>query len=307
MFVSASKAIDILSNKGVVVLPTDTVYGLAGNATSDSAISKIYQKKGRPKVNPLIVHVKNIQDAMSFAVIDQRSLTLSHHFWPSKPLTLVVPLAQESYISSIATAGLNSVAIRCPNHPIIQSILKNLPFPLCAPSANLSERLSTTNALDVLAQLNIPVVDGGPCQIGIESTILDMSTQIPRILRLGAVLKEDIEIILNSNIDTLDRSDKVLAPGMMLRHYAPRLPLRLNAKEPKKHEAFIAFGFTHIQTPYQLSLSTDLNEAACHLFSILNQADQPNLYQGIAMMPIPNIGIGCAINDRLKRASNDFL
>ncbi len=303
MFVSAFQAINMLKKNDIVVIPTDTVYGLAGNATSDLAVSKIYHLKKRPMINPLIVHVKNIENAMRFAVIDHRTLQLSRHFWPSKPLTLVVPLKHLEGISTMATGGLDTVAIRCPHHAIAQHILKNLPFPLCAPSANLSERLSTTTASDVLGQLNIPVVDGGPCHVGIESTILDVSTHVPRILRSGAVLKEDIESVLDCHVDTLVSSDKVLAPGMMLRHYAPRLPLRLNVKNPDSHEAFIAFGHTIINTPYQLSASGHLDEAASRLFFVLNQADQVDRYQGIAVMPIPHIGVGVAINDRLKRAS----
>jgi L-threonylcarbamoyladenylate synthase len=308
MFITSDEAIQRLRMGDLVAIPTETVYGLAADATRDDSVKSIYRVKNRPTLNPLIVHIAHPCDASRWALISPIARRLIEVFWKEdnrdKPLTLVLPLQLQQALSPQILAGLSTVALRFPTHPIARTILTQLSFPLAMPSANRSETISPTEAQAVLKTLAIPVVDGGPCAVGIESTILSLASDPPLLLRKGAVLREELESILGKSLLDPAADSELVCPGMMKRHYAPSLPLRLNAITPQFQEAFIAFGPTEIETPFQLSLSKNLQEAASRLFRLLHVADQPNRYQGIAVMPIPMEGIGSALNDRLERAAS---
>jgi len=290
----------------LVAFPTETVYGLGGDATSDRAVAAIFAAKGRPSFNPLIVHVANISGVAQFAELSAKAQAVARGFWPG-PLTLVLPRRRDCRISLLATAGLDSVAIRVPAHKIAQTLLMMAGLPLAAPSANPSGRLSPTSADHVLADLGDKVefvIDGGPCQVGVESTVLSLLEDRPRILRPGAVtaealseaLKEPVPMELGAEDAAAPRS-----PGRLLSHYAPSLPMRLNAAaEPG--EALLGFGPTAPKDALNLSLTGDLQEAAANLFAMLRRLDDPR-YRAIAVMTVPETGLGIAINDRLRRAA----
>jgi L-threonylcarbamoyladenylate synthase len=291
----------------LVAFPTETVYGLGGDATNDRAVAAIFAAKGRPSFNPLIVHVSNVSAATQFAELSAKALAVAKRFWPG-PLTLVLPRRRDCKISLLATAGLDSVAIRVPAHKIAQTLLMMAGVPLAAPSANPSGRLSPTAADHVLGDLGDKVefvIDDGPCAIGVESTVLSLLDDRPRILRPGAVTAEQIAEVLREPVETVTGADDAnapRAPGRLLSHYAPSLPVRLNAATAAPGEALLGFGPNAPKDALNLSAAGDLQEAAAHLFAMLRHLDDPR-FRAIAVMPIPEAGLGLAINDRLRRAA----
>ena len=276
-----------------VAVPTETVYGLAADATSSRAVARIYGAKGRPSFNPLIIHVSCLADAERIATFGKLSKDLAKAHWPG-PLTIVAPLRQDAPIASLVTAGLATVALRVPSHPAMRALLRAVGRPLAAPSANASGSISPTRAKHVLRSLNgrIPlIVDDGPTPGGIESTIVAESGGKLRLLRHGPLEVAAAEMA---------SSDEVEAPGQLATHYAPSKPLRLGAREAAEDEYLIGFG--NVGGERTLSASGDLVEAASRLFDLLHEADQSELPR-IAVAPVPDHGLGAAINDRLKRAA----
>ncbi len=310
--IEAKEAIKLLREGKCVVLPTETVYGLAADATNDMAVAQIYAIKNRPNFNPLIVHIQNLKQAQYFAQMNHRVEKLAHTFWQfenkdeeSYPLTMIVSITNHGFISPLTTAGLKTVAIRRPNHPIILEILNNLNFPLAIPSANLSTHLSPTTPQQVEKNLghHIGIIDGGACEVGIESTIIDLSQDVPTILRSGAVTKEILESVLEEKVKQHHDTKNIIAPGTMERHYAPSIPMRMNALNvTNEKEILIGFGPTDLKVFANLSVGGNVTEAAAKLYATLDFASKSGA-SSIAVMPIPNIGIGIAINDRLKRGS----
>ncbi len=291
----------------LVAFPTETVYGLGGDATNDRAVAAIFAAKGRPSFNPLIVHVSNTSAATQHAELSAKAQAVAKRFWPG-PLTLVLPRRRDCKISLLATAGLDSVAIRVPAHKVAQTLLMMAGVPLAAPSANPSGRLSPTAADHVLGDLGDRVefvIDDGPCAIGVESTVLSLLDDKPRILRPGAVTAEQIAEVLQEKVDIVMGAEDATAPrspGRLLSHYAPVLPVRLNAAAAEPGEALLAFGPGAPKDALNLSPTGDLQEAAANLFAMLRQLDDPK-FRAIAVMPIPETGLGLAVNDRLGRAA----
>lgn len=276
-----------------VAIPTETVYGLAADATNGAAVARIYAAKGRPSFNPLIVHVLSLGDAESIAVFDDKARALARRFWPG-PLTLVLPLRPESPIASLVTAGLATIALRCPAHPAVRDLLEASGVPLAAPSANASGRISPTRAEHVAASLNgrIPlIVDAGQTAHGLESTIVAVDGGKVRLLRPGPIV--DAAFVRSTG-------GAIESPGQMANHYAPVKPLRLGATEAEADEWLIGFGA--VPGHATLSASGDLVEAAANLFVLLHEADAQALPR-IAVAPVPGEGLGIAINDRLTRAA----
>jgi L-threonylcarbamoyladenylate synthase len=276
-----------------VAIATETVYGLAADATNAEAVARIYEAKGRPSFNPLIVHVPDLAAAQGIGVFDDGARELAGAHWPG-PLTLVVPLREGSGIASIATAGLPTIGLRAPAHPAMQALLRAVDRPLAAPSANASGSLSPTRAEHVLKSLGgrIPlIVDAGPTERGVESTIIASTDGSLRLLRPGPI-EIEAEAASGSTIE---------APGQLAGHYAPSKPLRLNAVEASPGEYWIGFG--SVGGDSNLSPDGDLVEAAARLFDLLHRADESD-QAGIAIAPVPNDGLGAAINDRLKRAAS---
>jgi L-threonylcarbamoyladenylate synthase len=299
-------AVKALAAGGLVAFPTETVYGLGADATSDRAVAAIFAAKKRPRFNPLIVHVAGLAEAEALARFDHRARMLAARFWPG-PLTLVLRRRQDCPISLLASAGLQTLAIRVPRHSVAQRLLARFGRPLAAPSANPSGRLSPTSAAHVAAQLGDAValvLDGGPAEIGLESTIVDLSGAVPALLRHGGLPSEEIEA-LTGPLATPDAAERPTAPGMLESHYAPHLPLRLGALRPKASEAFLAFGPRPPEggrLMLNLSPTSDLVEAAANLFAFLHRLDESGA-AAIAVMPVPERGLGRAINDRLRRAA----
>lgn len=276
----------------VVAMPTETVYGLAADATNGEAVARIYEAKGRPSFNPLIVHVSDLAQAEEIAAFGDEARALAKVYWPG-PLTLVLPLGKDAPIASLATAGLQTVGLRAPAHPAMRALIAATGRPLAAPSANASGRISPTRAGHVLESLGsrIPlIVDGGPTPYGVESTIVALTGGAPRLLRPGPV-----DIGLEPAAPAA-----VEAPGQLASHYAPAKPLRLNARAAEPGEWLIGFG--PIAGDVSLSASGDLVEAAARLFDLLHEADAGRALR-IAVAPIPDEGLGVAINDRLRRAA----
>ena len=299
---------------GLVAFPTETVYGLGADATNALAIARLYRAKGRPSFNPLIAHVTDIETARAIADFDDRSLRLARQFWPG-PLTLVLPRSKNCPVADLATAGLDTIAVRVPAHPVAQSILSALGRPIVAPSANISGHVSPTTAAHVQDDLNGQidlVVDGGQLSVGVESTIVSCIGW-PMVLRPGGLPREAIEAVLgitlrNPERDETDNTAHPLAPGMLASHYAPRAPLRLNATRVHSGEALLAFGpllphgSDQARAVKNLSEGGDLAEAAANLFAHLRALDAIGA-SGIAAMSVPERGLGEAINDRLRRAA----
>ncbi|HTV69082.1 MAG TPA: L-threonylcarbamoyladenylate synthase [Rhizobiaceae bacterium] len=308
--ISAAKgrALELLSAGEVVAIPTETVYGLAGDATSGTAVARIFEAKGRPRFNPLIAHVASLAMAEGIGVFDPVSRKLAEQFWPG-PLTLVVPLKAEVAIHPLATAGLDTIALRHPKG-IAGELIAALGRPLAAPSANSSGKVSATTAEAVEADLGarIPlIIDGGQTPVGLESTIVKMDGDGLRLLRPGGIAAEEIEAAIGRKL-LRDDSGKVEAPGMLASHYAPHAALRMNAARVQPGEALLAFGPTRIagadraKAVLNLSATGDLREAAAKLFAHLSALDRSRA-KTIAAEPVPDRGLGEAINDRLRRAA----
>ncbi|MEO0347056.1 MAG: L-threonylcarbamoyladenylate synthase [Pseudomonadota bacterium] len=297
---SAARA---LSRGELIGLPTETVYGLAADAANPEAVARVFAAKERPQFNPLISHVADLEMAMREGRFDGRALALAEAFWPG-PLTLVVPVAETGQSSELARAGLSTIGLRVPHHPIAQALLRAHGGPISAPSANPSGKLSPTAADDVRAGLGDSVsvlLDGGASEVGIESTIIGVIPDEPvRLLRPGAISRDDIELLVGPL--TTPRPDKVTAPGQLTSHYAPRSVVRLNAIEARAGEVLLAFGPGAPLEVANLSLSADTVEAAANLYRMLRELDAQGA-EGIAVMPIPATGLGEAINDRLNRAA----
>lgn len=293
-----ARAARLLQAGELVAIPTETVYGLAADARSDRAVARVFEAKGRPSFNPLIVHVHSLAEAKRIAAFDDAALRLAEAFWPG-PLTLVLPLAERG-ISRLVTAGGDSVAIRVPDHPLARAVLEATGGPLAAPSANPSGRISATTAEHVLSGLGgkiAAVLDGGATSVGLESTIV--ATDPPRLLRPGGLPVETVEACLGESLAERAEGQPITAPGQLSSHYAPEAALRLNATEPRGDEFLIGFG--NIPGERSLSASGDLVEAAARLFDLLHEADASG--RPIAVAPVPQKGLGLAINDRLKRAA----
>jgi L-threonylcarbamoyladenylate synthase len=302
----------------LVVLPTETVYGLGANALAGQAVAKIFAAKNRPQFNPLIVHVPDMEQAEKYVEMNDAARAVAGIFWPG-PLTLILPKKQKSGISDLVTAGLETLAVRVPGHKIMQQVMRAAGVPIAAPSANASGEPSATTPKHVADSLGDKVdfiLGAGACDVGLESTVLDVSGAVPVILRPGAVTPEDLEpYIGNVGID-LGAHDKPKSPGQLLKHYAPSIPVRLNAVDLEDGEALLAFGsvkFMGIRgggsardlpesAIRNLSENQDMHEAAANLFRMLRELDRPE-HKAIAVMNIPDKGLGVAINDRLKRAA----
>jgi L-threonylcarbamoyladenylate synthase len=292
----------------LVAFPTETVYGLGGDATNGLAVARIFEAKGRPRFNPLITHVPDLAAARVLAAFDARAAEVAARFWPG-PLSLVLPRATRCAVSLLASAGLDTLAIRVPAHPLALALLRVAGRPLAAPSANRSGRVSPTSAADVMTELDgriAAVLDGGRCAIGIESTVLDLSSEQPMILRPGGVSREALEEVLGPVASASASGAAPRSPGMLESHYAPSRPLRLEAREARPGEALLALGprpapegFGEVRW---LSQRGDLTEAAANLFASLRALDRADV-AAIAVMPIPEHGLGVAINDRLRRAA----
>ncbi|MEP3945313.1 L-threonylcarbamoyladenylate synthase [Ascidiaceihabitans sp.] len=293
------RAATLLREGALVALPTETVYGLGADARNSDAVASIYAAKGRPSFNPLIVHVSDIEMARRFVVWSDMAQTLADAFWPGA-LTLVLPLKPDHGISSLVTAGLTTLAVRMPDHPVALAVLSRAGIPIAAPSANLSGRISPTTANHVLNGLDgkiAAVLDNGPCPVGVESTIVGL-IETPTLLRPGGVAQEDLETVLKHPVEAPE-PDTITAPGQLASHYAPTAQVRLNAAQAEEHEVMLGFG--EIGGDLNLSETGDLIEAASNLFDHLHKLDETQ--QPIAVAPIPNTGLGQAINDRLKRAA----
>ncbi|MSQ85660.1 MAG: threonylcarbamoyl-AMP synthase [Alphaproteobacteria bacterium] len=298
-----AKAAQVLRDGGLVAFPTETVYGLGGDATQDSAVEKIYAAKGRPSFNPLIVHVGGVDWVADIAQPDARFDSLVRAFWPG-PLTLVLNRHTQCAVSKIVSAGRDSIAVRMPDHPVAHDLLMATQRPLAAPSANRSGFMSPTEAAHVLTSLDaLPemIIDGGQCRVGLESTVLDLTQTTPAILRPGSITREQIEAVIGPVSFGRDDPLAPKSPGQLASHYAPGLPVRLNATEVNAGEVLVGFG--PVKGALTLSLAGDLAEAAANLFAVLRQADNTTLYNGIAVAPVPELGVGLAINDRLRRAA----
>ncbi|MFD2233537.1 L-threonylcarbamoyladenylate synthase [Phaeospirillum tilakii] len=298
------QAVRRLAAGGLVAFPTETVYGLGGDATSDGAVAAIFAAKGRPRFNPLIAHVASLAAAAALVEFDERACALAERFWPG-PLTLVLPRRPDSPLSLLVSAGLDSVAVRMPDHPVAQALLAAYGKPLAAPSANRSGAVSPTEAAHVAQSLGPDaalILDGGPCRVGVESTVLDLSGPVPLLLRPGGLAVETLEAVLGCKPGRpeLLPGTAPRAPGMLASHYAPGLPVRLDAEEARPGEALLGFG----PGPATLNLSPagDTTEAAAHLFAMLRALDRAE-FTAIAVRPIPESGLGLAINDRLRRAA----
>jgi L-threonylcarbamoyladenylate synthase len=292
----------------LVAFPTETVYGLGADATNGVAVASIFEAKGRPRFNPLIVHVANAQAAERYVVLDALAQKLAAKFWPG-PLTLVLPQKPNAGISDLVTAGLDTVAIRVPDHEIARALLQEAGVPIAAPSANRSGHVSPTTAAHVAADLDDKlalILDGGPTQHGLESTVVAIADGVVIILRPGAVTADKIEAVTGARAArSYEGGDRPQSPGQLASHYAPKCGVRLDATTVESGEALLAFGPASIATDgpmINLSPSGNLTEAATNLFAALRTLDQPNV-RCIAVMPIPDTGLGEAINDRLRRAA----
>ena len=297
-----AQAVDALRRGGLVILPTETVYGLAADAANPRAVAAVYAAKGRPSFNPLIAHVADVATARRIASFDDRAERLAAAFWPG-PLTLVLPVADQAAVCDLARAGLDSVAVRMPGHPLAHALLEAFGGPLVAPSANRSGRPSPTTFADAMEETAAAAgaaLDGGPCRIGLESTVVALLDE-PRLLRPGSITRRELEAVIGQ-LSEADLDAK-RSPGRLARHYAPNAPVRLGAEGPRPGEAYLAFGPAAARDrTWNLSPARDLAEAAANLFAHLRAADRSGA-SAIAVAPIPEEGLGEAINDRLRRAA----
>ncbi len=335
---SLNKALELLNSDDVVAIPTETVYGLAASAASTKAVEKVFKIKGRPSFNPIISHYANLDEIFKDVICDERVIKLAESFWPG-PLTIILNKTKNSRISEIVCAGLNTAGVRIPRHPFTLELLRQFAAPVAAPSANPSGRLSPSSAAHVAklfqdheddenAEIGVQrhclewIVDGGNCECGLESTVLDLSSSLPKLLRYGSVSVMELKNILGE-IALPEQDESIRSPGMLLKHYAPKCKLRLNYSfndKPRENEALIAFGsiaesLTQSQSRLtesdlkslfrkiiNISPSADLDEAASKLFSSLHELESLGL-DSIAVMPILDFAVGKAINDRLLRAA----
>jgi L-threonylcarbamoyladenylate synthase len=301
-----ARAAALLREGRLVAFPTETVYGLGADARSDQAVAGIFAAKGRPRFNPLIVHVRSLEAARELGAFDAPALQLAEAFWPG-PLTLVVLRLATSRVSWLATAGLESIAIRCPKHPVAQALLAEFDGPIAAPSANLSGTVTATTARHVWESLGAGVdliLDGGATMHGLESTIVGLAAREVTLLRPGAVPRNEIERIVGPLAQGYDEERAPHSPGRLRSHYATSVPLRLNATHVDADEALLAFGapLSGAKRIRNLSPAGDVREAAANLFAMLRTLDTSDV-SAIAVMPVPESGLGEAINDRLKRAA----
>lgn len=297
------KALETLHSGELVGMPTETVYGLAGDATRAEVVAKIYALKNRPSFNPLIAHIASLQMARGQADFSDLALALAGAFWPG-PLTLVLPVSKTNTVCDLARAGLDTQAIRWPAHMIAQQLITAYGKPLAAPSANRSGRISPTSADHVRDEFGADlgcILDGGAAVRGLESTVLAVIDNQVTLLRPGALSKEDIVKIVGPVQNALHDNTTPRSPGMLSRHYAPNARLRLNAEFPDPDEAYLGFGPCPFQTVLNLSSAGDLTEAASNLYAMLRTLDES--FKAIAVAPIPETGLGEAINDRLRRAA----
>ena len=295
-----ARAAEILLAAGLVAVPTETVYGLAARADSEAAIAQIYRTKGRPDFNPLIVHVASLAQAERLALFDDRAALLAERFWPG-PLTLVLPLRKEASVAPAVTAGLATIAIRMPAHPLLRAVLGRLGLPLAAPSANRSGGVSPTSAEHVQVSFGAaapPILDGGASENGLESTIVALRQGGWQLLRPGPIPESAVAALLGDAMPV--EAGRIEAPGQLARHYAPGKPVRLDADAAQAGEFLIGFG--RIAGDCSLSPSGDLAEAAARLYRCLHEAAASKRPR-IAVAPVPSEGIGAAINDRLRRAA----
>jgi L-threonylcarbamoyladenylate synthase len=311
----ADRAAALLRGGELVAFPTETVYGLGADARNGRAVAAIFEAKGRPHFNPLICHFPDAGAAFAEVVADERARALAERFWPG-PLTLVLPRRPGCRVDLLAGAGLDTLAVRVPAHPVALALLRAAAVPVAGPSANRSGQVSPTTAQHVLDGLGgriAAVLDGGPCEVGVESTVLDLAAGGAALLRPGGVPVEAIEAVIGPVARPLplaaaEATRTLRSPGMMLSHYAPSLPVRLNARDVSPDEALLAFGPQPggAGAVWQMSEARDLREAAARLFAGLRWLDaegQRRGLRGIAAMPVPAEGLGAAINDRLERAA----
>ena len=299
-----AQAAALLNEGKLVAFPTETVYGLGADACDDKAIAAVYEAKGRPSFNPLIIHFTSVEAASEAVIFDDRARQLAATFWPGA-LTIVLKRQDQCRVSLLASAGLDTLAVRVPRHPVAHALLEQSGLAIAAPSANRSGRISPTTAEHILEDMGdrvAAILDGGPCSVGLESTVIDLSGSAPALLRPGGIATEDIEALIGPLVKAESDDTAPRSPGMMSRHYAPSIPIRINAERANTGEALLAFG-PGVKNRYaNLSRSGDLREAAANLFAMLHMLDQPG-FNGIAVMPIPEQGLGIAINDRLRRAA----
>ena len=315
------EAAKLIKSGRLVAFPTETVYGLGANALDGAAVAQIFEAKGRPSFNPLISHIADIKDVEALAEMNDQARTIAEHFWPG-PLTLILPRKKDCPVSELVTAGLKTIAIRMPAHKTARSLIKTAGTPICAPSANKSGTLSPTAPAHVAESLGGAIdliVADGSCEIGLESTVVDLTGNAPIIVRPGSITAEDLFNALEQDITyDLDPTEKPKSPGQLLKHYAPNTPVRLNAIDLEPGEALLAFGSIKFMglkgggaaqnlpdtAIRNLSENQDLHEAASNLFRMMRELDRPE-HKAIAVMQIPDQGLGIAINDRLKRAASN--
>ena len=303
-----ARAAETVRRGGLVAFPTETVYGLGADATDERAVAAIFKAKGRPRFNPLIVHVPDLAAAERLAAFDARARALAERFWPGA-LTLVLPRRADAGLSLLVSAGLETVAVRVPSHPVAAALLRAAERPIAAPSANRSGAVSPTEAGHVARSLGSAadggpdlILDGGACPLGLESSVVDLSTPAPALLRPGGVTLEALEAAAGPLAIAADDDTAPKSPGMLSRHYAPATPLRLGARTADAGEVLLGFGPGAAGAALNLSPAGDLDEAAANLFAMLRRLDDAG-HDGIAVMAVPETGLGRAINDRLRRAA----
>lgn len=300
------QAAALIKSGKLVAFPTETVYGLGANVYDAHAVAGIFAAKGRPTFNPLISHIADPDELAGYAEADSRALFLAQKFWPG-PLTFVLRRKDENPALDLVCAGLKTITVRCPSHPVARALIRQSGVPIAAPSANRSQTISPTTAdavYDSLGDKVDMILDGGACAVGVESTILDLTTPQAVLLRAGGVTKEELEQALNETVQISDGNpNRPTSPGQLLKHYAPAKTLRINAISHEPGELFIGFGAGYEWADLNLSPTGDLREAAANLFAYMRQADKDTRFSRMAMAPIPQRGMGLAINDRIRRAS----
>lgn len=301
-----AKAAQTIKDGGLVAFPTETVYGLGANIFNPKAVANIFAAKGRPTFNPLISHIAEIETLFDLAQTDERVIALAQKFWPG-PLTFVLKRKNLSSALDLVCAGLPTMTVRMPKHPIALELIKLSGVPIAAPSANRSQSISPTTARHVYESLgnNVDIIiDGGSCSVGVESTIIDLTTPQTVLLRAGGLAKEDIENFLGEQVLlSHGNPDLPSSPGQMLKHYAPKIDTRINILPHDRKNTEFYIGFGPMECDLNLSTTSNLVEAAANLFAFMHLAEAQNKYSSIAIAPIPNTGLGLAINDRIRRAS----